>query len=166
LASSVRRAVRTNIAAKWYTLEQEREQRAVLLEQRVRELHESVRAVADKKAAVRSARKQYLDLAAEAGVETEPLISEAKARDPRAGDVAGTGEAEEPHDELSGRIEKRMCLLKAESSELDRVLAWWHSQSDALRKLLETEDEPTPEYLRADARVAELESQVEAMLNS
>jgi hypothetical protein len=164
LASSVCQAVRSSIAAKWYTFEQEREQRAVLLEQRVHELRDCTRAVADKKAAVTSARKQYLDLASGSGVDTDPLISEAKTKGPAVADAAGTGEVEAAHDELSSRIERRLCLLKAESSELDRMLSWWHSQTDALKKLLDTEDEPTPEFLRAEVRVAELESQIEAML--
>jgi hypothetical protein len=165
LASDAYRAVRDKIAAKWYTLEQEREQRAVQLEQHLQELRERAKAVEEKKSLVRSARQRYLVLAATSGAEIEPLAVGVKVADPSVTIVVGSTETEAEHDELSGRILRRLFLLRSESSELDQALSWWQDRTDRLQELLDTKDKPTAGYLRADARVEELTSQFEDVLS-
>lgn len=82
--------------------------------------------------------------------------------------AAGTGvdeeELESGDDGLASRVRRRLSWLKAETTKLDRRMEWWKHQVVQLEELLKAEHEPTEEYLRAEARLSELETEVEALL--
>jgi hypothetical protein len=163
--TSVYREVRSQIAAKWYTLEQEREQRAVLLQQQMVELRAAQSTYAERKALVESAHARYSELAANAGVAVDRWTSSSAAVDDiadlRATDTRTYGEAE---DALAGRIKKRVGALKAATVELDGELGLWKDRTGELENLISALDRPTEDYLRANARLAELEAQAEDLL--
>jgi hypothetical protein len=163
--SSVYREVQSQIAAKWYTLEQEREQRAVLLQQQMGELRAAQSTYAERKALVESAHARYSELAANAGVAVDRWTSTSAAGDDiadlRTTDTRTYGEAE---DGLAGRIKKRVGALKAAAVELDGELGLWKERTGELENLISALDRPTEDYLRANARLAELEAQAEDLL--
>jgi hypothetical protein len=163
--TSVYREVQSQIAAKWYTLEQEREQRAVLLQQQMGELRAAQSTYAERKALVESAHARYSELAAHAGVTVDRWTSTSAAVDDtadlRTTDTMTYGEAE---DALAGRIKKRVGALKAATVELDGELVLWKERTGELENLISALDRPTEDYLRANARLAELEAQAENLL--
>jgi hypothetical protein len=163
--TSVYREVQSQIAAKWYTLEQEREQRAVLLEQQMGELRAAQSTYAERKALVESAHARYSELASNAGVTVDRWTSTSAAVDDiadlRTTDTSIYGEAE---DGLAGRIKKRVEVLKATTAELDGELVLWKERTGELENLISALDRPTEDYLRANARLAELEAQAENLL--
>jgi hypothetical protein len=165
--SSVYREVQSKISAKWYTLEQEREQRAVLLELQMGELRAAQATYAERKALVDSARAQYMELAASAGVNVEEgWAASTRSAVEESATLHTTSASADGQDEdgLAGRIRKRLGILKAETTELGGELVLWTERTADLEKFIRALDRPTEDYLRANARLAELEAQAEGLL--